>query len=209
VAWENSQPHVVAWENSQPHVEARENSQPHVVAWENSQPHVEARGNIMLRLTGKISAIATDTCMVYLHNGAVCKGGLQSIAKPIITASDWLEFYGVPIKRGIAILYKAVDEDFSTDRARARNISYKPGDTPAAPDWDPIPECGGGLHFCPEPGATLQFNSDPKHFVACPVKVSEIVVHENAEYPTKVKAPRVYKPCYEVDRYGNPIEAKK
>jgi hypothetical protein len=105
-----------------PYLYVAANSQPHVEAWENSQPHVEARGNIMLRLTGKISAIATDTCMVYLHNGAVCKGGLQSIAK---------------------------------------------------------------------------------------VKVSEIVVHENAEYPTKVKAPRVYKPCYEVDRYGNPIEAKK
>jgi hypothetical protein len=186
-----------------------ENSQPHVVAWANSQPHVEASGNTMLRLTGKLSATARDTCVIYLHNGATCKGGNQFIAKPIKTAADWLDFYGVKVTRGIAILYKGVDEDFSTRNARRVDIFYKPGLAPSAPDWDPEPECGGGLHFSPAPSSTLQFNSDARHFIACPIKVSEIVVHENADYPDKVKAPRLCKPCYEVDRYGNPVKTSK
>jgi hypothetical protein len=43
-------------------------------------------------------------------------------------------------------------------------------------------------------------------FVACPVRVDEIVVHPNAAYPTKVKAPRVCAPCYEVDINGKRLE---
>jgi len=160
----------------------------------------------MLRLTGAIKAKASSGCMVYIHKGAKCNGGIQLVAKQITNATDWLEYYDVKPTRGMAILYKAVDSDYSTSHARAKNIFYKPGETPEAPDWDPKPECGRGLHFSPSPMAALQFNSDATKFVACPVKVSEIVIHENPEYPSKVKAPRVYKPCYEVDRYGNPIK---
>jgi hypothetical protein len=160
-----------------------------------------------LRLTGAgiVAKVSPDT-FVYLHKGAKCKGGVQKIALIPKTAAEWCEFYGVDVKRGIATLYKAVDADFSTDRARSKNISYAPGETPEAPDWDGGKnECGNGLHFSPFPGAALKFNNGA-HFVACPVKLSEIVVHPDGDYPEKVKAPRVYKPCYEVNIRGERIQ---
>jgi hypothetical protein len=132
-------------------------------------------------------------------------GGAQIKIPPVKTPEEWCEFYGVEVKRGVAILYKGVDEDYSTDYARAKNISYKPGEKPEASDWNPIPECGCGLHFSPTPAHALRFNRTAKHFVACPVLASEIIVHFPADYPEKVKAPRVYRACYEVDINGNPI----
>jgi hypothetical protein len=73
-----------------------------------------------------------------------------------------------------------------------------------APDWDGgKEECGGGLHFSPRPSAALAFDNLATRFIACPVLLKEIKVHSNATYPEKVKAPRVYKPCYEVDIDGN------
>jgi hypothetical protein len=149
----------------------------------------------------KYVAITIDST----YNGKLT-GGTQIKIPPIKTAEDWLDYYGVPVTDGVAILYKAVDEDYSTDNARDFSISYKPGEKPSAPDWDGgMNECGGGLHFCPTPGHTIRFNGDAKHFIACPVKVSEIVVHFPAQYPDKVKAPRVVEPCYEVDINGNKI----
>jgi len=172
VAWENSQ--VTAWENSQ------------VTAWGNS--HVTA---------SKYNAVTVSA----QHTGKVT-GGVQIKVPPIKTAEEWCEFYGVPIKRGIAILYKAVNDVYYP----THNIAYVPGTKPVAPDWDGgKEECGGGLHFSPTPGHALEFNSNATKFVACPVKLSEIVVHFPAEYPDKVKAPRVYRPCYEVDINGKRV----
>ena len=51
----------------------------------------------------------------------------------------------------------------------------------------------------------LEFNATAARFVACPVKLSEIVVHKNAQYPNKVKAPRICAPVYEVDLDGERI----
>lgn len=48
---------------------------------------------------------------------------------------------------------------------------------------------------------------DAKRFVACPVLVSEIVVHKDATYPGKIKAPRCCAPIWEVNIDGERIEA--
>jgi hypothetical protein len=132
----------------------------------------------------------------------------------IITSSDWCEYYGVEAFDGVVILYKGVNADYCTSGHTRRNglnpVSYAPGCSPAAEDWDGgIAECGGGLHFSPSAAATLEFNSEAKHFIACPVRLADIVVHKNAQYPNKVKAPGVCAPCYEVDITGKPIEAKE
>ena len=196
-ARENSQ--VTAWGNSQ--VTARGNSQ--VTAWGNSFIRVY-HGKIII-----VSPSAVVMVMPGFDGKIINKVGAAVLYAPIIdTAEKWVAHYGVTVKRGIATLYKAVDADFSTSNARAKGIFYRPGDTPAAPDWNPEPECGGGLHFSPHPALALAFNSSAVHFVACPVRVSDIVVHYPATYPDKVKAPRVCKPCYEVDRNGNKIEAE-
>ncbi len=206
VARESSQPHVVARESSQPHVEARESSQPHVEAWESSQPHVEAWGYVQLSLAGAVIAKAVATVAVLIRGTkAKVRGGKQTRIK-LKTAADWCGFYGVPIKRGIAVLFKAVRDDFKTSQ---HGFLYQPGTTPSAPDWDGgKQECGGGLHFSPSPNAAREFDGGATKYIACPVKVSEIAIHPDGQYPQKCKAPRVCAPCWEVDRSGKRVAEK-
>ena len=129
-------------------------------------------------------------------------GGIVTDSFDIVkNAIDWCAYYGIPIVDGIVTLYKATREDYTT---RNFEFPYVPGTTPVAPDWDGgKKECGGGLHFSPFPRATLQFDDNPKHFIACPVLLSEIVVHWEGEYPDKVKAPRCCAPVWECDIDGN------
>ncbi len=132
-------------------------------------------------------------------------GGVQVHYKAPTSKKAWLDKYGLKTS-GIVILFKAVRKDFKS----SHQFLYEPGTSPKAPDWDGgKAECGSGLHFCALPVYALAFNSEATRFVACPVKVSEIVFHKNAKYPTKVKAPRVCGPIYECDIDGKKIESKK
>ncbi len=168
-----------------------------VTAYDSSQ--VTAYGSSQVR--------ASKFVAVTIHGKNVrAKGGVQIKIPEIATAKAWCEHHGVEVKKGVAVLFKAVEADYSTGNARAKGIFYKPGDTPSAPDWDGgIEECGGGLHFSPTPGHALEFNREAKHFVACPVKIKSIKVHKNATYPQKIKAPSACGPCCEVDIHGNKI----
>jgi hypothetical protein len=197
----------VAWGSSQPHVEAWGSSQPHVEAWASSQPHVVAWGYAQLSLFGKILATATANVAVLIRGkGPKVKGGKQTKFE-IKTPAQWCDYYGVEVKKGIAVLYKAVDDDFSTSRARPVGIFYAPGNVPVAPDWDGgKQECGKGLHFSPAPVMGLEFNTGARRFVACPVKLSDLSVHPEGEYPHKVKAKGCCAPVWEVNRRGEKIE---
>lgn len=186
-----------------------------VNAWEFVNVH--AQGNVVVNANGNAIIQVADNVTVNAgkHNiinfdvdnyvGKI-NGGIQVEIPKIKTAEEWCEYWGVEVKDGVAILYKGTDDDYSTFCARSADIYYRPGETPRAPDWDDgKKECGGGLHFSPTPFHVFGFRCNVDHFIACPVRIDEIVVHYPAEYPEKVKAPRVYKPCYEVDINGNLI----
>ena len=203
VAWESSQPRVVAWGSSQPRVVARESSQPRVEAWESSQPRVEARGFVQLSIFGKVIAKLSANCHVNIEGvGAKITGGKRTTVKKD-TGADWLNYYGVRAKKGIAVLYKAVHYDYSSNHDRS--FKYIPGTKPEASKIDNS-ECSEGLHFCPHPALCKEFiNGDKIRYIACPVQVSEIMIHPNGLYPSKCKAKRVCAPCWEVDEDGNKI----
>ena len=168
---------------------------------------VRASGSATVRASGSATVRASKFVGITIHGKDVKSRGGRVIRIPVIeTASAWFEFYGVNPKNGVAVLFKAVGKDFKSKRG----MLYAPGSKPKAPDWDGgEEECGGGLHFSPHPFMALKFDYDAVKFVGCPVKVSEIVVHKKAQYPDKVKAPRVFGPCFEVDIDGNPIKAKE
>ena len=199
VARESSQLHVIARESSQPHVEARESSQLHVEAWESSRPHVVAWGYAQLSLFGAVFATLSARCSALIHGtGAEVKGGRQ-ICVRFKTVQDWCDYYGVEIKNGVAILYKALNDDFTSPYG----LSYAPGSQPVAPDWDGGQvECGGGLHFSPSPAMAMEFHASATKYVGCPVAVHECAVNPDGAYPQKVKAKRCCGPVFEVDRIG-------
>jgi hypothetical protein len=206
VAWESASvvargsASVVAWESAS--VEARESAS--VVAWGSASVRAHTRSKIK----------ASKSAVVMQHSAdAKITGGRVLDMTPPRTARDWCEFHGVEIRKGgglskklkgqdVAILFKALGEGYMA----GHGFSYVPGTAPEAPDWDGGKrECGGGLHFSPHPVMAEEFKESPKHFVACPVLVSEIVVHPEGTHPQKVKAPRVCAPLWECDRDGNKL----
>ena len=136
------------------------------------------------------------------HRGRV-DGGVVIELPAITSAEEWCEFYGVEVVDGVATLFKAVDDDFKS----GYGFAYTPGTAPEAPDWDGgKAECGGGLHFSPLPFLAAGFHREATRYVACPVSLEDIAVHEDAVHPSKVKARRVCAPCYECDIDGEALE---
>jgi hypothetical protein len=202
----NDSSQVTAYGSSQ--VTAHDSSQ--VRAYGSSQ--VRAHGSSRVTAYGSSQVTAHDSSQVRaskfvavtVHGKSVKRTGGVLIRVPLIrTPKQWCEFYGVSVKGGVALVFKAVNDDYHSPHG----ANYAPGETPVAKDWDGGRlECGYGLHFSPRPSAALAFYPDAKRFMACPVLLKEIVVHPDGTYPEKVKAPRVYRPCYEVDIDGNPVK---
>ena len=170
----------------------------HVVAWGSS--HVVARGNVFIRLFSALKIQASASVVILMHGQAgTISGGQHIQAKAINTVEDWCDFYGVPIVNGVVILYKGVNDQYTTDKG----CDYTPGTIPTATDWDDgKAECVGGLHFSPHAQMSLEFYIQATKFVGCPVAVKDIVVHPNGKYPQKVKAKGCCGPVFEVDRHG-------
>ena len=168
--------------------------------WAYDSATVRASDSATVRAYGSATVRASKFVAVHQHsNNATIAGGVVIRVPEITTAEQWCEYRGVPVRDdGTVVLFKAVDGKWKS----GRGFAYAPGSTPEAPDWDPVPECGGGLHFVARPHEGLSFFPDATRFVACPVRLDEIVVHPNPAHPSKVKAPRVVAPCWEVDIDG-------
>ena len=178
-------------ESSSPRVEAWESSSPRVVAWESSSIVVEQHGQARHHL--------------------VERGGTVSTIEPkprIDTPQAWLEWYGVEVKRGICILFKAIDAEWHSSHALPDGTlcDYSPGRKLEAPDFDPAPrDCGYGLHACASPAEAEWYLSDPAHYAAIPVRVSELGTPDPDGDTRKIRFKRAAKAVYEVDVDGDPV----
>jgi hypothetical protein len=144
------------------------------------------------------------TCHAFIHSeDAKVTGGFKT--KAILrTAEDWCNYYGVEVKKGIAIVFKGVREDYSS--FHDSSFKWTPGTAPKSELWDKQ-ECSHGLHASPTPRHTLTHHASAQKFLACPVKVSEMLVFFEGEYPHKCKFPAAAGKVWEVDIDGKPIEA--
>jgi hypothetical protein len=198
-AWGNSS--VVARGNSS--VEARGNSS--VVAWENSS--VEAWGYVFIRLFRALRIRASIGVVIMRHDEAKAEieGDATIVERSLpTTAEEWCTYHGIEVKDGVAVLYKALGDDFQSPHGG----DYKPGTTPVASDWDDgRRECGGGLHFSPTPAMARSFKADATKYVACPVSLADMRSPQSGDqYPEKIKAKGVCAPCYECDKSGKAIQ---
>jgi hypothetical protein len=164
---------------------------------------VRAFGSTMVRARNEVRVDAGGGVSVMRHGGrAVVAGGTTVAVERPATAAEWCAYYGVEVQDGVAVLFKAVEDDFST----YHRGSYVPGTEPSAADWDGgALECGAGLHFSPRPTFALLHPDDRVRFVACPVRLEDIAVHPQGVYPDKVKARAVCAPVYEVHEDGTPV----
>jgi hypothetical protein len=186
--------------------------------WADGSATVRAYGSATVRAYGSATVRAGDRVAVHRHSkSADIDGGvvIDQTAAPSAEESSavrWCERYGVTIPDGddpIVVLFKVVSLDYRSPRG----FDYTPGTTPEAPDWDGgKKECGGGLHFSGSPFHAERFASGgwwPRNlrYVACPVRLADIIVHPTGDYPDKTKAPRCAGPVWECDIHGNPVDA--
>jgi hypothetical protein len=203
VVSDSSQMYIVAWDDSRPRVEAKGSSQLHVASRDNGQLHVVASGFVQLSLQGHhIQAQAGVDVQVRLADGAICEGG-QQVTIRRGTPAEWCAFYDVKIIDGIATLYKAVDDNFRS----AHGGDYTPGSIPVASDRDGgTSEHTSDHHYSSTPRHALVFNIDATKFVGCPVALTDIAPHSDADDPRKIMARCCCAPCWESDINGNRID---
>jgi len=164
---------------------------------------VEASGSATVRAYDSATVRASKYVAVQDHGPATTiNGGVIISIRRAETPTDWCDFYGVDVVDGLATLYKAVDDAWRG--GYGADISYEPGATPEAPDWKPDDMCGHGLHFSPRPFMARAYHENATRYVACPVRVDDMVLLGD-----KVKAPRVAAPCWEVNEDGEPVTASR
>ena len=183
-------------------VEARENA----IVVAGGSTAVRAFGMAMVRARAQARVEAAETVAVTRHGPGmtVSTTGVTDAVR-FTTPEEWCAYYGVEVQDGVATLYKAVEDDFSTYHGG----TYRPGTEPVAADWDGgEQECGGGLHLSPLPTLALPHPDDEMRFVACPVRLADVVVHPNGTHRDKVKARAVCAPVYEVHEDRTPLAAQ-
>ena len=141
---------------------------------------------------------------IHLHRATVkATGGVQiDHTKPLTDPAEWCSYHGVTVSRaGIATVYKAVNDRWTTDRG----TDYSPGSKPTAPDWRPDGDCGGGLHFGPTPVHAMAYYPGATRFVEVGVRVADMQVIPGGT--AKCKAPGVARACREVTIDGKRVSA--
>ncbi len=147
---------------------------------------------------------AYGSVAVHLHSATVkLKGGvvLDHTKNDQFDAKQWCEYHGVTVKRGIATVYKAINDKWTTDQG----FNYSPGSKPSCEDWVDRDSCGGGLHFGPTPVHAQFYFTEATKFVAVGVKLTELRPITGGT--AKCKAPRVVRACVEVDIDGNEVKS--
>jgi hypothetical protein len=164
---------------------------------------VTALGSTIVSVQGAAKVRASDHVVIRRQGiSSEVTGGVVTQVPALTTAEEWCAFFGVEVEQGVATLYKAVDADFIS----RYGMSYAPGTQPQAPDWDGGAEdCGGGLHFSPSPSLALEYEPHAERYVACPVRLEDIVVSSAPRFQSKVKAKGVSAPVYEVDESGRRV----
>ena len=153
--------------------------------------------------TGSSTVTASPCVAVHLHSGlATIDGGVViDVTTVNDTAEKWCAHHGVEVTDGIATVYKAVSDQWTT----SRGADYTPGSTPEATDWADHAECGQGLHFGPTPAHALAYLPDATRFVAVGVELATLRPIPGGT--AKCKAPKVVRACVEVDLDGNEVES--
>jgi hypothetical protein len=221
VAWESSRVEargsssVVARESSR--VEARESSS--VVARESSR--VEARGSSSVvaresssveawessRVEARESSSVEASRFVAVHlfskrvtltgSGVVIDVTELDTTKP----ADWLDWHGVKVTDGKAIVYKAVDQALTAGQSYTLT-KYPIGKKVTAKDWKATQACGYGLHFAPSAADTRTYfnGSGEPRFLAVEIDAEAFIALND-----KCKA-QSCTVLYEVDIHGDKIE---
>jgi hypothetical protein len=171
-----------------------------VVAWDSSS--VEARDSSRVEARDSSRVEAGKYVAVHLHSTRVTVDGGVVIDLTQLDMTDpttWLDFHGVALTDGAAVLYKAVDADLRAGQGYI-SAAYPIGETVTARDWEA--SRGHGLHFGVSPAhARRYFNgTGAPRFLEVAVPVEDLV---GLDGKCKARSCTVVR---EVDMHGDPVE---
>jgi hypothetical protein len=155
---------------------------------------VRAYGSASVRAYGSASVRASTYCAVHLHSARAKVTGGVVIDLTTLDPSDpqtWCDYHGVKITRGRATLYKALGDDLTSGQQYGHAITWTPGETLAAPDWNPTPKCGNGLHVGPTAHHATEYRRDATRWVAVTAKLADLVPILGDAPKCKVRACKV------------------
>ena len=134
---------------------------------------------------------------------AVASGGviIDMSTIDLTNAAAWCEHYGVEVVDGVATVYKAVDDAWTT----SRGTDYSPGSLPTALDWRDDRKHGGGLHFSPWPWQALEYHPGATRFVAAGVPIETL--RPLVDGIPQCKVPHVVVACREVTIDGAEVSS--
>jgi hypothetical protein len=181
----------------------------HVDAWQaagvraHGSSEVDARGAATVELQGRASAKPTPYVTVLRRrNQRLEVEQPPSGDAERVKSLEWCVFQGVPVVAEAVTLYKAVDDDF---RAPCGAV-YAPGSVPDAGAFEEgEDQHGHGLHLWPHPSLALEFAPQAARFVACSVRISDLLAQSGNAYRTKTRVRRISAPLYEVSLDGKPV----
>ena len=163
---------------------------------------VRASGSATVTAYDSATVTASTHTAVHLHSASVnINGGviIDHTKIDLTVPSEWAAYHGVEVAAGVATVYKAVNDSYTTDRC----TDYSPGATPHAPDWKSDAYCGNGLHFGPTPHHALAYHPEATRFMEAKIALADLVVLTGGA--AKCKAPRVVEPLVEVDIHGERV----
>jgi hypothetical protein len=169
---------------------------------------VTACGSSTVRAYDSSTVAAAPYVAVHLHDVTVhLTGGviIDHTKVDMFDAAEWCAYHGVSVENGIATVYKAVNDEWTT----SRGFDYSPGAMTSCKDFRDDASCGGGLHFGPTPSHALDYFHEATKFVAVGVEVSTLQPIVDRGATAKCKAPKIVRACVEVDIHGKPVLAEE
>ena len=120
----------------------------------------------------------------------------------------WAAHTTADVLDGEVVLWKALGADLTSGEEFGRPVKWEVGQEVSCDDWNPTPECGGGLHLSPHPYDAIMYRKEATRMLKCSATMSEIVpiIYNNDSDKCKVKSVRV---IAETNMDGTPLTSEE
>ena len=120
----------------------------------------------------------------------------------------WAAHTAADVLDGEVVLWKALGADLTSGEEFGRPVKWEVGQEVSCDDWNPTPECGGGLHLSPHPYEAIMHRKEAARMLKCSATMSDIVpiICNNDSDECRVKSVRVID---ETNMDGTPLLASE
>ena len=134
--------------------------------------------------------------IAFVHSPDAMVSGANVIGMTGTESHDpemWAAHTTADVLDGEVVLWKALGADLTSGEEFGRPVKWEVGQEVSCDDWNPTPECGGGLHLSPHPYEAIMYREEATRMLKCSATMSDIVpiIYNNDSDRCKVKSVRV------------------